>query len=214
MKLRPSPGGPGFSAGGSLREKVSEERDRTEDELIARARCGEAAAFGELVHRHQDRIFALMRPLVPTPVALDDVAQEVFLRAYRHLPRFEGRARFSTWLYRIAINTCRTYRRRHFFRTQALSHTEDAEYAESLPGPDPPPDRVLEDRDLRRVVREGVAALKPRFREALVLVDLEELSYEEAATVAGVTLNTLKTRLWRARRQFRETLEARSGPQS
>jgi RNA polymerase sigma-70 factor, ECF subfamily len=185
---------------------VSAERD--EAELLSRARGGDEDAFEALVVRHADRVYGALRRFGLDPDAADEVAQEVFLRAWRGLARFEGRAQLSTWLYRIAFNEAQ----------RRLARSAPAGVAASEPaGEDPlaaipderapgPADQAV-DHEFESVLRSALARLAPEQRAAVVLRDLEGLSTSEAASAAGVREAAFKSRLHRGRMQLRALLE-------
>jgi len=177
----------------------------TDAELVDRIRKGETRLFAELVARYQDPVFGLASRFIAVPADAEDVAQEAFLRAYRGLEAFKGEARFSTWLYRITWNICADWLRKHRRSAQGKrSSLEDA--AELVDG------RVDLERGLlvsedRRRVRQALAQLDEKYRSVVVLLYYQKLSYEEIAQVLGVPLKTVETRLYRARRILKESLE-------
>ncbi len=175
--------------------------------LIAQARAGDENAFAALVNAHSARVFGALRRFGLNPQEADEVAQEVFLRAWRGLPRFEERSQFSTWLYRIAFNEAQRWlaRRRP---AAASSRPDDEDAIAALPdaigaGPQA---RTL-DREFEQVLEEALADLPADLRSAVVLRDLEGLSTEDAAAAAGVREAAFKSRLHRGRMQLRALLE-------
>jgi RNA polymerase sigma-70 factor, ECF subfamily len=175
--------------------------------LIAQARAGDESAFAALVNANSARVFGALRRFGLNPQEADEVAQEVFLRAWRGLPRFEERAQFSTWLYRIAFNEAQRWlgRRRP---AAASSPADDEDAVAALPeaigaGPQA---RTL-DHEFERVLEGALAELPADLRTAVVLRDLEGLSTDEAAAVAGVREAAFKSRLHRGRMQLRALLE-------
>lgn len=136
----------------------------------------------------------------------DDLTQDIFLRVHRHLGKFNGRSTLKTWIYRVAINQCRSRlnRRRWFF--VPLGRDEDNAGVELVDERRDPEDRAVAE-DLGRRLRNALAKVKPVFREAVILRDLEELTYEEIAEVLGVRLGTVRSRIARGRDQLRLLLE-------
>jgi len=175
--------------------------------LIARARAGDESAFAELVTAHSGRVYGALRRFGLDPEEADEVAQEVFLRAWRGLARFEQRSQFSTWLYRIAFNEAQRRLARRPPAT-ALRRPGDEEAIAALPDAigAAPPSRTLE-REFGQVLERALAQLPDDLRVAVVLRDLEGLSTEEAAAVAGVRQAAFKSRLHRGRMQLRALLE-------
>jgi RNA polymerase sigma-70 factor, ECF subfamily len=179
----------------------------SERELVRRASEGDEDAFMELVVMHADRVYGVLRRLGLDASEADEVAQEVFLRAWRGLPRFQQRAQLSTWLYRIAFNEAK----RHLSRRPPPRVEPDAEREDpiaSLPessslGPEA---RAL-DREFEQTLKLALERLPPEWRAAVVLRDIEGLSTKEAAEVAGVRQAAFKSRLHRGRMQLRALLE-------
>jgi RNA polymerase sigma-70 factor, ECF subfamily len=179
----------------------------SERDLIRRARTGDQDAFAELVEMHAARVHGALRRFGLDADEADEVAQEVFVRAWRGLPRFEERARLSTWLYRIAFNE--TQRRLSRRAPRASEPERDGDDAiDSLPqsavsGPEA---RAL-DREFELIVERALDQLPADWRAAVVLRDLEGLSTREAAEVLDVGEAAFKSRLHRGRMQLRSLLE-------
>jgi RNA polymerase sigma-70 factor, ECF subfamily len=179
----------------------------SEPELIRRARAGDEDAFAELVMLHAARVSGALRRFGLDESEADEVAQEVFLRAWRGLGRFEGRAKFSTWLYRIAFNEAQRRRsRRALPRIEATA--DGADPIAALPdSPDRGPDAQALSHEFQQILDRALAQLPPDWRDAVVLRDVEGLSTEDAAEIAGVRQAAFKSRLHRGRMQLRALLE-------
>jgi RNA polymerase sigma-70 factor (ECF subfamily) len=134
----------------------------------------------------------------------EDIAQEAFLRAFRGLDSFKGEAQFSTWLYRISWNLCADWSRRH---ARLRKKTRPIEDAEDLPDERGQVEKRLLDEEDRVRVRDAVQGLDERYREPVVLLYFQKLSYEQIAAVMDIPLKTVETRLYRARGMLREMLE-------
>ena len=156
---------------------------------------------------HAARVFGSLRRFGLTAGEADEVAQEVFLRAWRGLPRFEERARFSTWLYRIAFNEAQRHLSRRRPAAAAAAHHADDALAAVPESPDLAPEAQTLDREFEQTVERALAELPADWRAAVVLRDLEGLSTEEAAEIAGVGQASFKSRLHRGRRALRVLLE-------
>ncbi|MCC7007377.1 MAG: sigma-70 family RNA polymerase sigma factor [Acidobacteria bacterium] len=167
--------------------------------LVERSRAGDVQAFGLLVEKYQHRIVNVARALLPRPDEAEDVAQEVFLRAFQGLRGFRGGSLFRTWLYRIAANTARTHVSRRRDRR------EDAPGDDVLAEMPSPADveRALVDRDR---VNRALAAVPIEFREVLVLRDIEGLDYREIAAALSLPIGTVESRLFRGRQRLRAAL--------
>jgi len=175
--------------------------------LIARARDGDESAFAELVTEHAARVQGALRRFGLTPQESDEVAQEVFLRAWRGLARFEERSRFSTWLYRIAFNEAqRRLARRPPLTASGQPGDEDAIAALPAAMGTGPQAAILE-VEFEQMLEQALAQLPADLRTAVVLRDLEGLSTEEAAAASGIRQAAFKSRLHRGRMQLRALLE-------
>jgi RNA polymerase sigma-70 factor (ECF subfamily) len=179
----------------------------SENELIRRARSGDEDAFEELVMLHADRVQGALRRFGLDAGEADEVAQEVFLRAWRGLGRFEGRAQFSTWLYRIAFNEAqRRLSRRPLPRAEPDPGRDDP--IVSLPeSPSLSPEAQTLDHEFEQLLEQALEQLPMEWRAAVVLRDIEGLSTREAADIVGVGEAALKSRLHRGRMQLRALLE-------
>jgi len=168
--------------------------------VVRRAAAGARPAFAELVRRHQGKVRGLLLRLCGDRTLADDLAQEVFLRAYRGLCGFEGRASFGTWLYRISYNAYLN----HSTRVRKYSALPDG-YDSATAAPE---DALSPPRsDLRRDLDGAVAQLPERYRGVVVLYYMQDLSYPEIAEILELPLGTVKTHLHRAKRLLRARLD-------
>ena len=181
----------------------NDERDAEDHILIQRFLAGEEAAFACLVERYYQRIDRLAQQVVRHPMAAEDITQEVFLRAYRALPRFRGDASFYSWLYRIAINLCLNYLRR---QANHVSTADEPEVSALPVAADP--SVLLENQERERLVRRAIDALPAHYRVAIILRDLEGFSYQEIADILSIPLGTVKSRINFGKRLLRESLHA------
>lgn len=181
---------------------------------MARARSGDHEAFRELVEQHQDRVFRLaMRVLHCDRAYAEDMCQEVFLRAFRGLPRFDGAVRFGTWLHTIALNACITeYRRVRALKRNHRPLSIDAPIAGSEDlHIDPPSHEVdpadrADQREFAAAVRRMVHELPDEFRDAVLLRDMQDLSYEEIGAILGVPPGTVRSKIHRGRLLLQQKL--------
>lgn len=185
--------------GGVVLGPVVETVEIADGELVGRAAGGDRVAFAELVRRHQGKVRGLLLRLCSDRTLADDLAQEVFLRAYRALCGFEGRSSFGTWLYRISYNAYLNHHTR-VRRWSALPTGYDAEAQAPEDALSPPRS------DLRRDLEAAIASLPERYRAVVVLYYLQDVSYPEIAEILEVPLGTVKTHLHRAKRLLRGTL--------
>jgi RNA polymerase sigma-70 factor, ECF subfamily len=187
--------------------------------LIRRLQQRDERAFAEVMRLYQHKVFNVVFRMVGNREEAEDVAQEVFVTVFKHVDSFRGDAKFSTWLYRIATNHTRNRMkylgRRAHNHTSELDDAAERELAGSQPSAMRPhiagPDAVLEGLQLERVVQQGIASLEPEHREVLVLRDVENLSYDEIASITGVAEGTVKSRLHRARLALKEHMAKHLG---
>jgi len=178
----------------------------TDEELVDAFQGGDLAAFDVLVYRWDRKIQAAIYRIMGTEEEARDLCQETFLRAYRALGGFKGEARFSSWLYQIALNLCRDRMRRSKGRT-LVSLDELEEAGNGLLQKGPTPLELVEAGDVSRAVASAVAALPAEQREVIVLKEYQDLTFVEIAEILGVPLSTVKTRLYRGLGQLRHRLE-------
>jgi RNA polymerase sigma-70 factor (ECF subfamily) len=175
------------------------------DVLDAAGETWVAPTWEQVVREHSSRVYRLAYRLTGNPHDAEDITQEVFVRVFRSLDSYRP-GTFEGWLHRITTNLfLDSVRRKQRQKTDALA--EDA--AERLPGREPGPEREFEFRHLADDVQAALDALSPDFRAAVVLSDIEGLSYEEIATTLGVKLGTVRSRIHRGRAQLRRSLEHR-----
>lgn len=176
-----------------------------ERNLVAAARGGDHRAFEALVLKYQDRIFRLVQRLVSGTDVVDDLAQEVFIRAYRSLGDFKGESSLYTWLYKIALNLCRNHYRTRG-RRPAHEELDEADGAIGLEAAGGTPEDELFRSEFWDQLRLGLDDLPAEQREAVVFCDLEGMSYEEMAGVIGVPIGTVRSRIFRGRRALQQRL--------
>ena len=176
----------------------------TEASLLARAQAGDVAAFERLSGRYADRLFMLLLRLLGDRAEAEDVAQEVMLRAWQGIPRFRGQSSYFTWLYRIAVNEANRALEKRARRPAGVAIGPDEL---QLPAPATlDPSRQAENSELRRALGRALAGLPPPLRTALVLRDIEGLSTQEAAEIAGIGEAAFKSRLHQARLRVRAAI--------
>jgi len=178
-------------------EPPAPEPPATEADLLARARAGDVAAFEQLSGAYADRLYMLLLRLLGDADEAMDVAQEVMLRAWLGISRFQGRSSYFTWLYRIAVNEASRALERRSRRPAGVSIGARELDLPAAAADDP--SRQAESNELRRSLRQALAQLPPELRTAIVLRDVEGLSTQEAAQIAGVGQAAFKSRLHQAR---------------
>ncbi len=175
----------------------------TDLELVRRVQNGDRRAFDLLVLKYQRRIMRLLSRMVRNPSEIEDVAQEAFIKAYRALPQFRGESAFYTWLYRIAINTARNWHTAQMRRPQTVDAIEN-EAGETFQAIDnltdiDTPEAMLASRQVAETIQAAMAALPEDLRTALVLREIEGMSYEDIAQTMACPIGTVRSRIFRAR---------------
>ena len=185
----------------------------SEQKLIRAGQRGDAQAIETLFRRYQRQLFQTALRVLGNAEDAEDALQDGLLSAYRNLKRFEGRSQFSTWLTRIVINAALMKRRsaksRPAVSLDDTQHEDELPIAERFADEGPNPEQVYAGTEIRQMINENLDDLSPLLRTAFLLREVEGYSTGEAARKLGVTENTLKARLWRARHQLAERLGRR-----
>ncbi len=185
--------------------------DREADQaLVERAQRGDKAAFGLLVGKYQRKLARLLSRLIRDPAEVEDVTQEAFVKAYRALSNFRGESAFYTWLYRIGVNTAKNYLVSQN-RRAPTSTAADADEAENFEDGDQlrdinTPENLLSSKQMADTVTTAMEALPEELRTAIVLREIEGLSYEEIAKIMDCPIGTVRSRIFRARDAVAEKL--------
>ena len=180
----------------------------TDEDLVTRSRGGDVESFNQLILRWERPIYALAYRVIGREEDARDVVQETFLRAFRALPGFKGEAKFSSWIYRIALNLCRDWIRRQR-RTPVVQMPDDAEAVERMAIRDPVDsiEDLVARKELSAVVAEAMAVLPEEQRTAIILKEYHGMTFQEIAELQGVPLSTVKTRLYQGLAVLRRNLE-------
>jgi len=190
--------------------------------LVARAQQGDTRAFELLVIKYQRRVERLVGRMVRDEALAQDIAQESFMRAYRALPQFRGDSAFYTWLYRIAVNTAKrslleARRDPVTFESQRQTAEDPDETSarQSEPSDGDTPEAVLASKEIAQAVNEAIDALSEDLRQAIVLREIDGLSYDEIAELMNTPMGTVRSRIFRAReaiaRRLRPLLSPKAG---
>ena len=199
-KNRPGRGG---HHGGDIRATVREPRRGRMIDLVRRAKGGDSAAFEQLYREHVGRVYALCLRMTADPGHAEDLAQDVFLRAWNKLSSFRGQAAFSTWLHRLAVNVVLADRRSQGKRWGRLIMTDDLAPFEAIDGGSR---AGRSERGTGMDLEAAIASLPDGARTVFVLYDVEGYRHEEIAELTGTAVGTSKAQLHRARRLLREAL--------
>ena len=191
-------------------------RSAREDMTLIRAfQGGDKAAFDELVLKHQHKLYNLCYRFLGDYQEANDSAQETFIKVYRSLKKFRLESAFSTWLYRIAVNTCKNKLKSAEYRQKKKMVSLDNPVSLDCGGPaieiqdeTHSPAMELEKKEKMRLIQEAINALPPGQKEVVTLRDIEGFSYEEIVQITGLNLGTVKSRLARARLELRRKLRS------
>ena len=178
--------------------------------LVDKARSGDEKAFATLVNKYQSQIYNFAYRYCNDRQEAEDLAQEVFIKAYRNLAGFRGDAKFRTWLYQItknqAINRVRMLSRRLKLRFSGYANSDGDDPIDRVECERPGQQDIIEGREEQKVVQRAILRLNPTFRVALILRDIEDLSYEEISTILELPEGTVKSRIHRARSELKKLL--------
>ncbi len=185
-------------------------------DLVDGLRAGNEISYERLIRLYQQPVYNLVYRLLNDPADASDVVQEVFLKVFRKIGLFRGQSSLKTWVYRIAVNEAHNHRRwfcRHRRQEIGLERDqEDQGYQDTLSDPGRSPYQIAAEEEAQRILEAAMQGLSPTFREAVVLRDIEDLSYEEIAEILQINIGTVKSRIMRGRESLRHALTARVAP--
>jgi RNA polymerase sigma-70 factor (ECF subfamily) len=198
-------------ASATLLERAKLE-DWSDEEVVQRVLAGETALYELLMRRHNQRLYRVARAILRDDAEAEDVMQDAYVRAYRSLSSFQGRAKFVTWLTRIAVNEALARSRKHFrFRSLDVSDETNGEDMNSVTSTGRSPEQETYDRELAAVLQKAVLTLSEEHRLVFVLRDVEGLNTEETAKCLNLTQENVKVRLHRAHIALRKQLSSAIG---
>ncbi|WP_031513555.1 RNA polymerase sigma factor [Desulfofalx alkaliphila] len=183
----------------------------TDQQLVERSKTGDYQAFEELVQKYENKVYSVAYRFMGNHADACDLAQEAFIKIYNALPGFRGDSSLMTWIYHITANVCRDELRR---RQNKQTYSLDDEFHENLPSilnivsDEPGPEEEMERQELRLQVQQCLNMLSEDYRLILIMREMQELSYDEIATVLDCSLGTVKSRLSRARNAFKQKMAA------
>lgn len=186
-------------------------------DLVTRSQGGDSRAFEDLVTRHRGRVYAMIQNMVKNDADAWDLSQEVFLKVWKALPKFEARAKFSTWLYRIVHNVVYDWMRKRKLKSagefddQLLSESQIAVGARTTPNREERPDQAMSTGELRYRIHEAIGKLSPDHQEVVMLREIQGLDYKEIADVMDISMGTVMSRLFYARKKLQGLLSDESG---
>ncbi|MEW6062053.1 MAG: sigma-70 family RNA polymerase sigma factor [Bacteroidota bacterium] len=188
----------------NLRDAHIPHEQKSDDSLIMLFQSGEKSVFRYLVHRYQEKVRNLIFSIFNEADVVDDLAQEVFIKAYEGLQNFRFQSSFYTWLYRIAVNRSRDEMRRRkvkkFFTFQSVESTTNLKIENLMT-------TTFDDEQLRETIEQSLNRLPEKYRLPIILKDIDGMSYDEIAEVLGCEVGTVKSRLSRGRTMLKEMLK-------
>jgi RNA polymerase sigma-70 factor, ECF subfamily len=201
----------------SLTAPTQAREELSDEQVLERVLAGETPLFEILMRRYNQRLYRVARAILRDDSEAEDVMQEAYVRAYQHLNQFAGRAKFSTWLTRIAVHEAlaRSYRRKRFAdlasQDRATGDLETADPMSNIPSKNPNPEQEVASSELRALLEKSILNLPESYRSVLMLRDMEEMSTAETAECLQISEENVKVRLHRARALLRRELYAQTG---
>ena len=181
-------------------------RPETDVQLVTRAQLGDHVAFGQLIHRHHSTLRRVAFAILRSSAEIDDVMQDSWLHVYLHLPRFQGTATFRTWVHSIVRNRAIDHRRSAQRRWRAGTRLSAESIRDALSSSARSPEAIILDAERRERLTHAIAALPGRLRQPLQLWHSGRHSYDEMSRITGVTVGTIKSRVWEARQRVTQSL--------
>lgn len=180
-------------------------------ELVTRCQAGDTGAFDELVTRYRGKVYAMIYNMVKSEADAWDLSQEAFIKAWKALPKFEARSSFYTWLYRIAHNVTYDWMRKRKVQAEgefdeSVQHAADPK-AKTVPFKEARPDHKLEHQELRGRIEDAIEKLSPEHRTVILLKEVDGRQYNEIAEIVGISIGTVMSRLFYARKKLQSLLK-------
>ena len=179
-----------------------------ERDIVALAQKGDKNAFEQIVTIYEKKIYNMALRYTKDPEDALDICQEVFLRVYRFLPGFKGDSSLSTWIYRITMNVCHNTvgKKTNIYEMSLDSGTNDDEAQTEIADVRFDPEKEFEKKQTREIIARGITMLDADYRDAIIMRDINGMSYDEIATALGVSQGTVKSRISRAREKLKNFL--------
>ena len=180
-----------------------------DEELVKRVKNGDIDAFEEIIAKYEKRVFNLIYNVLKNDNEIEDVAQEVFVKVYKNIDKFQGNSSLYTWIYRITTNLCLDYikKRKEVIYIDEKLQLDDGEVELQLPSDEKLQDELYEEKELKEKLQKSIAKLPDKQRMMIILRDIKGLSYEEISEVLEMKLGTVKSQINRARLKLKEILE-------
>ena len=196
----------------STAEVATRQEPLSDEEVVVRVLAGETGMFEIVMRRHNQRLYRVARAILRNDGEAEDVMQDAYVRAYEHLDQFAGRAKFSTWLTRIAVHEAlaRQHRRQRYEKLEPKSERE-GDPMDRFASLTPNPEEEASNSEIRQLLEQAVEKLPDSYRAVFMLREVEDMSTSEAAYALDITEENIKVRLHRARALLRKSLYARAG---
>ncbi len=175
--------------------------------ILKRFKDGDSSAFQEIVLAYKNSIYSLCTYMTGDPVNAEDIAQDVFLKAYQNLKTFKPKASIYTWLYRIAVNTCIDYKRKVSFESMFRHQQHNEGIIENEPSRDPSPESLYGSRQTVTALKKALGKLSQKLKAVIIMKEVEGLSYEEIADTLDISIGTVKSRISRAREELKAIMK-------
>ena len=180
-----------------------------EDEIIKKAQDGPVDAFERIVELYQNKVYSLVCHMMKNQNEVEDIAQEVFIKIYKNINKFQGKSSFYTWIYKITANTCldELKKKKKVIYLDEKIKTEDGEIDVEIASDDKGQDQLYEEKEFQEKIKYYINKLEPKQKMMIVLRDIKGFSYEEISEITGQKLGTVKSQINRARLKLRKLLE-------
>ena len=176
-------------------------------DLVNRFKDGDTSAFEEILLKYQDKVYNLCRHMLGNAHDAEDAAQDVFLKAYEALPKFQPEASLYTWLYRIATNTCIDFKKKPVFESLFGDSGEGEKLVHDQASDAPSPEKLYQSRQIGHALEGCLGILSPKLRAIIILKEIEELPYEDIAKALEISMGTVKSRIARAREELQKCMK-------
>lgn len=185
---------------------------RNEELLLQQSRDGDIASFEALVEPYQRYIYNIAYRMVGNEEDAKDMAQDALIKVYKNIGKFEGKSKFTTWIYRITVNVCQDAlrRKKHVVSLDEAIETKDSEVKMQVAGDEYEPEKVLEQNEVKRLVHDGLNRLPEKYKTLLILRELQGLSYQEISECLELPIGTVRSRLSRSKEALKKEILALS----
>lgn len=181
-----------------------------DEELVEKVKNGDIDAFEKIIEAYESKVFGVIYHMINDKNEVEDIAQEVFIKVYKNLHKFQGNSSLYTWIYRITVNLCLDViksKKKVIYLDDTIK-TEDGEIDRELPSNEKTGEEIYEEKELKDIMRKCISKLPEKQRAMVILRDIKGLSYEEISEITNIKLGTVKSQINRARIKLKELLEA------